>query len=638
SIGLNQMLSYTMQTGYRDQSNQAEGIGISSPLGILFGSNPTAPEYDANGNTYPEATFLGNGHAEDLLNGKMQFIDTKTYRSLTNGMLQINFTPDLFLKSTVALDWVQAQNFEYWSPSSIDGEVLGGLGYREVPTNVDITTSNILTYNKVSGIHNISVLAGFEASKKSFQDVMASANQYSNEKLFELANGQPYQTSSFLSGVSLLSYLSNVTYTIADKYYLTGSIRADGSSKLGEDNRYAAFWSGSVAWRFANENFLTNAGWLSDGKLRISYGTNGNLPPGYYTHLALYNFAGGYGENSIMYIAGPGNKDLGWEKSNNMNAGLELTIFERFSFIAEYYDKLTEGLLLDVPVSYLTGFASTWQNVGKLSNSGFDFELHSVNLPATSDFKWRTDFTLSTQKSIVKELPNDEDIVLGAFSLYLYSVNKDLYSFYLPTWVGVDPATGYGYFLIDPEQPDTPANRTRNHSEAERSIVAKAYPDLIGGLSNTFSFKGFDLDVLVTYSFGGNLFDYPGYFSHHDGYRDGILNLAKDVEGNYWTQPGDQVDNPRPNYYDPNRPDLWSSRHILSTDHIRLKEVSLSYSLPSVAAEKIWCDNIRLYVRGTNLAMWAKSKGIDPEVPLNGFRTVDTPPTRVISMGIQLGF
>jgi len=142
----------------------------------------------------------------------------------------------------------------------------------------------------------------------------------------------------------------------------------------------------------------------------------------------------------------------------------------------------------------------------------------------------------------------------------------------------------------------------------------------------------------VTYSFGGNLFDYPGYFSHHDGYRDGIFNLAKDVEGNYWTQPGDQVDNPMPNWYDPNRPDLWSSRHILSTDHVRLKDVSLSYSLPSVVVEKIRCDNIRLYVRGTNLAMWSKSKGIDPEVPLNGFRTVDTPPTRVISIGVQLGF
>jgi TonB-linked SusC/RagA family outer membrane protein len=651
NFGVNQMLSYTIQKGYRDQSNQAEGIGISSPLGILMGANPTAPLYDVNGNTYPEATFLVNGHPEDLLNGKLQFIDTKTYRSLTNGMLQINFMPELFLKSTIGLDWVQAQNFEYWGPNSIDGEVWNGLGYRDVLTNIDITSSNILTFNKTAGIHNLSILAGFEASRKHIGFVAATAVTYSNEKLYELSNGQPEDNTSSFAGTSLLSYLSNIAYTIADKYYLTASIRTDGSSQLGMNNKWAAFWSGSAAWRFTKEDFVSNLNWLTDGKLRISYGTNGNLPPGAYTHLSLYDFNGGYGENSIMYIGSPGNKNLGWEKSNNMNAGVELTIFDRFSFIAEYYKKLTEGLLLNVPVSYLTGFASNWQNVGKLSNSGFDFELHSINMPATSDFKWRTDFTLSTQKSIVEELPNRrscirhnrilqyyEDIILSAFSLNIYSINKDLYSFYLPTWVGVDSQTGYGYFLIDPEDPDIPANRTRNHSEAGRSIVAKAYPDVIGGLSNTLSYKGFDLDILITYSFGGNMFDYPGYFSHHDGYRDGIFNLAKDVENNYWTKAGDEVDNPRPNLYDANRPDLWSSRHIVSTDHIRLKDVSLSYSIPSSAVEKIRFDHIRIYVRGTNLAMWTRAKGIDPEVPLNGFRTVDTPPTKIISTGIQLGF
>ena len=638
NFGLNQMLSYTVQKGYRDQSNQAEGIGNSSPLGILFESNPTAPKYDSVGETYPEATFQGYGHPEDLLNGKLQFIDTRTYRSLTNGMIQVNITPDLFIKSTLGLDWIQAQNFEYWSPHSIDGEALGGLGYRDVLTNVDLTTSNIITYNKNVGIHNFSILAGMEASQKNFSDVIATANKYSNEKLVELANGQPDAASSAVSGISLLSYLSNLSYTMADKYYITASIRTDGSSKLGKDNRWAAFWSGSLAWRFAQEEFMSSVQWLTDGKLRFSYGTNGNLPPGFYTHLSLYNLSGGYGGNSAVYINNPGNINLGWEKSNNMNIGLELTIFERFSFIIEYYNKLTDGLLLNVPISYLTGFASTWQNVGKLNNNGIDFELHSVNLPATSDFKWRTDFTLSTQKSIVKELPNGEDIVIGDFSLYLYSENRDLYSFYLPIWAGVDPQTGYGYFLIDPEEPDSPENRTRIHTEAGRSIVAKAYPDVIGGLSNTLNYKGFDLDIMITYSFGGNLFDYPGYFTHHDGGRDGIMNLAKDVEGNYWTKPGDKVDNPMPNWEDLNRPDLWSTRHILSTDHIRLKDISLGYSFPAVFAERIKCDNLRLYARATNLAMWAKSKNIDPEVPLNGYRTVDTPPTRVITVGLQLGF
>ena len=637
-FGFNQMLSYTLQRGYRDQSSQAEGLGTSSPLGILLGANPTAPLYNEDGETYPEASFQGYGHPEDLLNGELQFIHSKTYRSLSNGMIRLNFTPELFFKSTIGLDWIQAQNFEYWSPNSIDGEALGGLGYKDVQTNTDVTSSNILSYNKTAGIHNLNILAGFEASWKNYDYVMASAEKYSNEKLTELSSGQARAVNSSISGVSLLSYLSSASYTLADKYYLTASIRADGSSKLGEDNRWAAFWSGSAAWRFTKEEFLGSVSWLTDGKLRFSYGTNGNLPPGFYTHMSLYYMGSGYGENSAIFVDNPGNPNLGWEKSNNLNAGFELTIFERFSFIIEYYNKLTNGLLLNVPVSYLTGFGYNWQNAGKLSNNGIDFEFHSVNLPATSDLKWRTDFTLSTQKSIVKELPNGEDIVAGDFSLYLYSENADLYSFYLPTWAGVDPETGYGNFLINPEAPDEPINRTTVHGEAERSIVAKAYPDVIGGLSNTLTYKGFDLDILITYSFGGNLFDYPGYFSHHDGYRDGVLNLAKDVEGNYWTKPGDKVDNPRPNWDNPDRSDRWSSRHIHSTDHIRLKDISLGYSLPTSIVEKIRCDNLRLYVRATNVLMWAKTKNIDPEVPLNGYRTVDTPPTKVTTIGLQLGF
>jgi TonB-linked SusC/RagA family outer membrane protein len=639
NLGINQMLSYTRQKGYRDHTSMIEtGMGSSSPVGILMGANPTAPEYDENGNTYPEANFRGLGHPEDLLDGTLEFINTNTYRSLTNGFLQVNFTPNIHFKSTVGLDFVQAQNQEYWSPNSIDGRVINGLGWRDALTNIDITTSNIISINKVAGPHNISIIGGFEASNKSIKYLQASADQYSNEKLYELANGQPKGAFSSFADDALLSYLANLNYDLMGRYIVTGSIRTDGSSRLGVNNRWASFWSGSLAWRFSNEEFLSGLGWLSDGKLRFSYGTNGNLPPDLYMHMPLYNLEGGYGDYSAIYVSNPGNNELGWEKSNNMNIGIDLTLFERFSLIVEYYSKNTEGLLLNVPISYITGFASTWQNTGKLLNNGIDFEFHSVNLPATSTLKWRTDFTLSTQKSIVTELPNDEDIVAGDFDLYLYSSDDDLYSFYLPTWTGVDPESGLSYFLIDPEAPDTPENRTRNHSEASRSIVAKAYPDIIGGLSNTFGYKGLELDILFTYSFGGNMFDYPGYFSHHDGGRIGILNLAKDVENNYWKETGDEVDNPRPIFQDENRSDLWSSRYILSTDHVRLKDLTLSYSLPGTAAERIRMDNIRLYLRGTNLWMWAKEDGIDPEITLTGFRTTDTPPTRVLSIGFQFSF
>jgi TonB-linked SusC/RagA family outer membrane protein len=639
SFSLNQMLSYTYQVGYRDQSNQAQGIGTTSPLGTLLQANPTATRYDENGQRYDQAMFGYIGHPEDFLGGEKQFVHSKTYRSMTNGSVQVNFTPHLFLKSTLGLDWVQAQNQEFWAPDSYDGAALNGLGDKDLYTLTDLTSSNILTYSNVfSDVHSVSAIAGFESSSTEQAFLQASVTNYSNSKLPELASGQPHAATSEISKSTLLSYFGNLNYTYDDKYYITGSIRADGSSRLGIDNRWANFWSGSFAWRFGQESFLEDNGVLTDGKLRFSYGTNGNLPPAFYTHLGLYSFSGGYGDNAAIYISSPGNSKLGWEKSNNLNLGLDLTFLKRFGFVVEYYNKLTDGLLLNVPISYVTGFGATWQNAGSIKNNGIEVEFHSVNISSASGLKWKTDFTLTTQKSIVVSLPGGEDIIAGDGNLYKYSEGEDLYSFYLPTWVGVDPQTGYGYFLKDPTQPDSPANRVRRNSEAQRSIVGKAYPDLLGGMSNTVTYKGLSLDFLFTYSFGGNLFDYPGYFMHHDGFRCGIFNLAKDVEGNYWTKPGDVVDNPMPNYDDSNRPDRWSTRYIKSTDFVRLKEITLGYDLPSNIVEKVHLDNVRLYAKGTNVWLWSKTKGIDPEVTLNGYRTVDTPLSRVWTIGINLGF
>ncbi len=637
-LSLNESLTFTRQEGFRDQSDQNQGIGYSSPLGMIMMGNPTAPKYDENGDTYPGAHFYYFGHPEDLLDPLQQALETDTRRSMTNGSLEAKITDFLSFKSTNGLDWVQVENFEFWGPNSLDGESYNGLGEYRTYTNVDLTSSNVLNYNQSFGRHNLSALAGTEVSATTRKLILSASSNYSNDKLPELANGQPYNTLSTLENSNLLSYFSNVSYNFDDRYYISGSIRADGSSRLGVDNRWATFWSGSASWRFTKENFLLNNDVLTDGKIRFSYGTNGNLPPFWYEHLPLYSFSGGYGDNPAIFVDQSGNTELGWEKSNNMNVGIDINLFGRFGFVVEYYNKLTEGLLLERPITYLTGFESTWQNVGKIKNDGLEVEIHTVNVASPSGFTWRTDFTLTSQKSIVEELPGGEDLITGDGNLFIYSEGEDMYSFYLPTYLGVDPETGYAYFAIDPEAPDTPENRTRSYFEAGRSNVGKAYPDILGGLANTLSFKGISLDFLFTYSFGGNMFDYPGYFTHHDGLRCAGFNLAKDVTDNYWTKPGDEVDNPMPNSYDPNRPDRWSTRHILSTDFVRLKELKLGYTLPASFTSRFYVDNLEVYLKGTNLWLWSKEEDIDPEVTLNGYRTVDTPLARTISVGVNLGF
>ena len=256
--------------------------------------------------------------------------------------------------------------------------------------------------------------------------------------------------------------------------------------------------------------------------------------------------------------------------------------------------------------------------------------------------RWDSDFMLSTLKATVEKLPNGEAVMssfVGGF--YRYEEGKDLYSMYLPKWHGVNPDNGEGLFVKDPSKPAEGDNLTSNYNDPDlqRTIVAKAYPDVSGSWTNSLSYKGLTLSMMLTYQFGGNLYDYWGYFARSDGRRVWSgWNQARDIVGNYWKQSGDVVDNPRPSTR-ANNTDLASSRWVKSSDFIRLKEISLSYSLPKKWTDGIGIGGIDVTVSANNLAyIYAATKDIELEVPLNGFRSVDTPLSRTFTVGVNISF
>jgi TonB-linked SusC/RagA family outer membrane protein len=653
SFGINQALSATNQKGYSDQSNQLQGVGSASPLGIMMEQDPTAPHILPNGEVNKNSTFPydeTSPYPDEVFGNDLEFSTMKSIRSMTNGYIQLDLFKGLYIKSTLGVDYLQNQSFLFWSPVTNDGESLNGYGYKYNNNQLVLTSSTVANYSKVFlEKHTLAILAGFETEKaKLWVDEFAAYN-YSSSTLPELGNGQPLIASGDKLGTALLSYLGRLDYNYDLKYYLSGSLRTDGSSRLGKDNRYATFWSVSAAWKIKQEAFLRNISLLSDLRLRASYGTNGTLPSTEYGHMNLYSLSGGYGTSPAIHLLQPENKNLGWEKSANLNIGVDVGFYDRLGITVEYFYRITKDLLLDKPASYLCGYGDDYgangddygiivQNTGEISNKGLEIELNSINI-VTNDVKWTTDFTFSTLKSTVEKLPNHEDIIAGDGSLYMYREGGSMYSFYLPKFYRVDPDCGLAQFYINPDTLPVDDNLTYYQSQAARTIVAKAIPDIMGGLRNDLSYKDFSIYCLFTYQFGGNLFDYPGYFLHHDGLRISTFNLAKDVEGNYWENPGDIVDNPRPVYGNPLRPDRWSTRFIKSTDHIRLKELGASYSIPKNLVQKLHVSNVSLNFKATNIAfVWRKVKGLDPEVPLNGYRTVDTPPARTYMFGLSCEF
>ena len=637
-LSFNNILSYSDQEGRMDQADQVQGIGTLSPLSLMMSGNPTSRVYNEDGSFNMSASLSPQvKNPIYAIQPEQSFTNNKTYRAIMNGSATVRFTDYLSFKSTNAIDYIYIETFRRWSPNSVDGASVNGLGERPIAKTTQMTTSDILTFNKKFKEHSLNILAGYEAQSYNRLTLFLSATSYSTDKLEELSVGQPQNATSNKRGKFLQSFLSNANYNYADRYYLAGSIRMDESSQLGIDKRKAVFYSASASWRFANESFL-KTDWLTDGKLRFSYGTNGNLPSDFYGHLGLYNFGGTYGSESAIWLSQPENKNLGWEKSRNMNIGLDLSLFDRISFTAEYFYKYTTDLLLDVPTSYLTGFASALQNTGEISNKGMEFELHISDI-LNSQVKWDVDLSLSTLKSTVEKLPDGNDIILGDGGHYIFREGKDLNTFYLPVWHDVDPECGLARFLIDPTQPATEDNMTYIYSDAQRGLVAKAYPDIMGGFNTSLSFKGFSLNALITYQFGGNMFDYPGYFMKNHGVRWGTWNWSEELVGNYWKEQGDIAKYPRPVKQWAGRPDRWSTMHILSTDFVRFKELSLQYSLPGQWLAGAGISNLTLSVSSSNLLfLYQATKHVDPEVALNGYRSVDTPLTRSVSFGVNLNF
>ena len=641
STSFKQSISYRKDWGGRDQHDQAQGMGTSSPLSIMLSMDPTAKIYNEDGSINRNAA-IGSSKVSNpllMLGSSDEFIRVSTFRSLSNGDITYKILPELTLKTTAAYDYINSKTFEFWSPESVNGQSLGGLGYKYQYTKGTITSSTTLRYANTFGLHNIDVLGGFEVMNAKAETLTASSKQYSSGKYPELSVGQPYRTSSAVYRSALISYIGTANYNYDQRYYVSASVRTDGSSFLGKNSRWATFPSASVAWRISKEPFMPESDYIRDLKLRASVGVTGNLPNQYFAHKKLYSLSGGYGDQSAVYMTQFGNDDLGWEKTTSYNIGLDWNMFDRLSFSIEYYNRDTKDLLFSQPVSYIAGFENNLTNIGKLNNKGIEIDINSRNI-SNKHFTWNTNFNFAWQRGKIVELANGEDVPWGDGNMFRLSEGHHHNAFYLPVWTGVDPDTGYGTFWIDPA--DKSLGKTTNYSKAKATFVGKPSPDILGGITNTFTYRDFDFSFLITYQFGGDLFDYPAYFIENDGFRMTSFSASKDLVNSYWKQPGDIVKNPKPVFRGTtDRSDRFSTRHIKSTDNIRLREITFGYNIPLKHLGNVnkVVSSARFFASANNPCMiWAKEDNIDPDVSLNGYRQVDTPVGKTFLFGFNIQF
>lgn len=454
---------------------------------------------------------------------------------------------------------------------------------------------------------------------------------------------------------ALFSAFTRVNYQYMRKYMAGVTYRVDGSSRFNKDHRYLGTPSVSLGWRIGDENFIKdNAKWIDDMKIRGSIGwssKDGNS--GYYGAQATYNLVTGtnYAGSSYLGMSQPGNTNLGWEKTVTYDIGLDATLMDRrIDITADYYYKKTTDMLFPSNVPAYTGYSKQDQNIGDMSNQGLELRVNSINI-LKKDFQWMTTLTLSRNTNKILKLNfegNQIDQLNSSFKYY--QVGYPAGQFYLHKWAGVDPLTGNPLWVYKDGSVKQVAPASDNKTSNENKfIMGVATPDFYGGLTNSFIYKGFEMNILFTFSSGGRIFNNSKAQLMTYSTKD-ANNLHTDVL-KFWQIYGHNTEVPAlKNESITGNYDYTTSstidRFLEDNSFIRLKNLEVAYSLPAkVLAKTNLFKQVRIYAMASNLLTFTKYSGLDPEVSAfgssamgAGYDNLTMPQTRGFQFGVKLGF
>ncbi len=631
SFGVNSVVSFTNQNKVPDQ-----GLYYANPYsGWLISGNPTDATRDSNGDLLPS---IQNQYPNPELERGRTEQSSEQIRVSVTPYVQLKLTDWLTFKTINSWDYYVNDDLLYWAPNSNDGSSFNGYSYKSHSTISTLTSSNTLNFVKTFGdIHNVDMVVGYEASKKEFDDFSADVQGFPNNILKDFSTASTeLDTDTNLQEDKIISYFSRVQYNFDNKYFLSGSVRRDGSSRMSNDNRWGNFWSVSGGW-IVTQDFFKDSNVLNYLKIRGSYGTTATYPNSYTGSLALFGFSASYNGQTAAFPSQLSNPNLTWETNKNYDIGLEFELFNKLSATVEYYNRYTEDLLQDVPTLTTTGFNSILKNVGEMSNKGFEVTLTSNNIE-TKNFTWSTTLTAAHNKNKIEKLFDGEDIQLFP---HILREGESRYSFYLREAAGVNPETGLFEWYKNTKDSEgnviSGREKTSNSSEASSIIVGKWDPDLYGGIRNTLKYEDFDLSFLINYSIGGNSYDDFAYYLNNDGAfpNGGIPKGQLDR----WQKPGDIASNPMRVYGNSSNSNFQSSRRLHDNTYARLKDITLGYNVPSSALEKTGIfTGIRFSVNATNILTWVKDKVYDPEVQVGGQTGTGIPLTKSYSFNVKLQF
>lgn len=602
---------------------------------------------------------------------------------LANAKIDYNITRGLRLTARGGINTRENRNESFYNSRTYQGyPFLNNLrGVRGNFNEVQITnwtTEGLLNYNKrIKRGHRINALFGMSMQGFSNNNYGYGVNNIIREDmgLASLQYGVPSSVIARQSRNLLASYFTRINYNLKGKYLFAASFRADGSSKFAPHSRWGYFPSGSFAWQMGKENFLKNIDFISDAKLRVSYGATGNNRVGDFSQYSTIDLANAYYSfNNEVPVAAArlnnlGARDLRWETTIQSNIGYDLALFDnKVNLVLDVYRKTTKDLLLNADLPGSTGFTSMFRNIGKVSNDGIEIALTTKNI-SNKSFAWESTFNISFNRNRVRELTFEQEMLLSRVlwtnaynqsNLYVAQVGQSTANFYGFIWEGNYQYSDFdqnpdGSYTLKPSVPSNGASRSSimpgdikyadvngdgNVNEADMVVIGRALPIHIGGFNNNFSYKGFDLNVFFQWSAGNQIFNANRMLFEGNATNRNVNQYATYVDR--WTE-----DNQNNIYFRTRGQGpigMYSSRTIEDGSYLRLKTVQLSYNFPKSVADRLKLKNLSTYFSGQDLLTWSKYSGMDPEVSVRnsnltpGFDWSAYPRAKTFTFGIRTDF
>jgi len=623
-----------------------------APNGIvsaLLTMPPTATVYQEDG-SYTLRNPFENIFSNPIASLNEQINEAKTQRLLGTTFAEYSILEGLSLKVQFGTDVINTKEYNYIPSTIYEGVSTGGSATLGVLNSTSWLNENTLTYSRSFGKHAVNTVVGFTQQEYEREIVRTGAQGFVTDDVTynSLQDGsitvRPY---SNFTKWALLSYLGRVNYNYDGRLFLTASLRADGSSRFGKNNKWGYFPSAALSWNLSKEDFFSSlSSTFSNLKLRASYGATGNQEIGEYQSLATlrsltYLFGGalatGFTPNGIA------NSDLGWETTNQVDAGFDVGLLHnRVSLTFDVYYKKTDDLLLNVEIPWTSGQATSLQNFGSVENRGLELGINTVNLEGA--VTWSTTLNFSLNRNEVVSIGSGSDSYLSGN--YIVKVGQPLGSYYATVTDGIlqsgeEATKGVFTGSATPKAGDRLykdiSGDGRFTTAADRTIIGNAQPDYIFSIGNNLSWNGFDLSFLFQGAVGNEILNANKQQLELFNGQQNASTSALDR----WTESNPSTTMPRAKL-DP--APVFSDRFIEDGSFVRLKALSFGYSLPKSVLDKIKLSNLRVFVVGQNLLTWTNYTGFDPEVT-SGNNTVSQgtdagiyPVSRTISGGLSVTF